>query len=77
MLSGLKKITPVSFLGYRYRKLRRTVSLGSKRSLATQSPLQTLNGELLSLSHLRCLTFVGQAPFLTGSYGGLRFTPSC
>ena len=30
-------------------------------------PFRTLNGELLSLSHLRCLTFVRQAAFLTRS----------
>ena len=34
-------------------------------------PFRTLNGELLHLSHLRCLIVVGQAPFLTGSSQGL------
>ena len=69
-----------------FLKLRRTISLGSRRFLATQNyrfgeqtllgyerPFRTLNGELLHLSHLRCLIVVEQAPFLTGSSQGLSF----
>ena len=70
MFSGIETLSSMNFLGYRYLKQRRTVSLGSQRSLATRTPFQTLNGELLHLSHLRCLIVVEQAPFLTGSSRG-------